>query len=165
MTDKIVLRPAKESEVTLIFNYIKKMARYEKLEDKVVGSEETLRHWIFEEKLVKVLFPEVDGKIIGFVLYFFNFSTFEGRAGLYIEDIFIDDKYRARGYGKVIFKELAKIALEKGCSRMEWVCLDWNETAISFYKKMGAFPMDEWTTYRMEVTEIRRLSNEGEEVL
>ena len=129
---------------------------YEKLLDEVVATEESLHEWMFEKKLVEVIFAEAEGDTVGFALFFQNFSTFVGRAGLYLEDIFVKPQYRKKGYGKAIFRKLAQIAVERGCQRFEWVCLDWNQPSIDFYRSMGAVPMEEWTIYRLSGDAIRK---------
>lgn len=144
------IRQAKEADCKEIGNLIKLMAEYEKMTDEVIWDEKTLYNELFVEKNAHVLIGEIDDKIIGFALYFFNFSTFIGRKGLYLEDLFVKEEYRKSGYGKQFFKELATIAKEKNCGRMEWVCLNWNQPSIDFYtKKLNATPMSEWTVYRL----------------
>ena len=142
-------RFATERDVTLIFNFIKALAAYEKMSDQVVADENLLREWIFEKKKAEVLFSMEDGKEVGFALFFHNFSTFLGRAGIYLEDLFVLPEYRGRGHGKGLIRELARITVERGCGRLEWCCLDWNRSSIDFYLSLGAKPMDEWTTYRL----------------
>ena len=149
---------AKRDDVSRIFFFIKKMAEYEKLEEEVKGDEKTLEEWIFDKKACEVLFLMADGKEVGFALFFQNFSTFMGRGGLYLEDIFILPEYRHRGYGRRTFHELAKIAQERGYGRMEWCCLDWNKNSIDFYLSLGAKKMDEWTNYRLTRDKIERLA-------
>ena len=141
------IRPAKETEAGLILEFIKKLAAYEKCSDEVVADEATIYNSIFVEKAAEVLFAEEDGVVIGFALFFHNFSTFVGRKGLYLEDLFIIPE--KRGYGKAILKYLANIAVERHCGRMEWICLDWNAPSLAFYRSIGAIPMDEWTVQRM----------------
>lgn len=142
-------RFANENDVSIILEFIKELAEYEKLSHEVVATEEILRHWIFEEKKAEVIFALEGEKEVGFALFFHNFSTFLGRAGLYLEDLFVKPEYRGRGYGKGLLKTLARIALERGCGRFEWSCLDWNTPSIDFYKSMGAQPMEGWTVYRL----------------
>ena len=134
------------------------MASYEKMLDEEVATQELLREWIFERKRAEVIFACVDGKEIGFALFFHNFSTFLGRAGLYLEDLFVLPEYRGKGYGKAILKELARIAVERGCGRLEWACLDWNRPSIDFYLSLGARPMDEWTVYRLTGETLQALA-------
>ena len=154
-------RNATESDVGLILDFIKDLAEYEKMSDQVVADEALLREWIFEKKKAEVIFAMEDGKEVGFALFFHNFSTFLGRAGLYLEDIFVKPDHRGRGHGKALIKELARIAVERGCGRMEWCCLDWNKPSIDFYLSLGATPMDEWTTYRLTGDGLRRLGGEN----
>lgn len=143
------IRFATEQDVSLIFNFVKALAEYEKMSDQVVANEDILREWIFEKKKAEVLFAMEDGKEIGFALFFHNFSTFLGRAGIYLEDLFVIPEYRGRGHGKALIRELARITVERGCGRLEWCCLDWNRPSIDFYLSLGATPMDGWTTYRL----------------
>ena len=143
------IRPAKETEAGLILEFIKKLAAYEKCSDEVVADEATIYNSIFVEEAAEVLFAEEDGVVIGFALFFHNFSTFVGRKGLYLEDLFIIPEKRGLGYGKAILKYLANIAVERHCGRMEWICLDWNAPSLAFYRSIGAIPMDEWTVQRM----------------
>ena len=143
-------RPAVPGDEELILSFIRALADYEKMSDQVVATPELLREWIFEKKKAEVIFAETGGKAVGFALFFHNFSTFLGRAGIYLEDLFVLPQDRGRGYGKALLKELARIAVERGCGRLEWACLDWNQPSIDFYtKKMHAVPMDEWTVYRL----------------
>lgn len=142
-------RFAERKDSALILEFIKGLAEYEKLSDEVVATPETLEEWIFERQKAEVIFALQDGVEVGFALFFHNFSTFLGRAGLYLEDLFVKPAYRGKGYGKGLLAALAKIALERGCGRLEWVCLDWNKPSIDFYKSLGAMPMDDWTIYRV----------------
>ena len=143
------IRPAKETEAGLILEFIKKLAEYEKCSDEVVADEATIYNSIFVENAAEVVFAEEDGVVIGFALFFHNFSTFVGRKGLYLEDLFIIPEKRGLGYGKAILKYLANIAVERHCGRMEWICLDWNAPSLAFYRSIGAIPMDEWTVQQM----------------
>ena len=142
-------RFANEDDVSLILKFIRDLAEYEHMSDQVVATPELLKEWIFEKKKAEVLFALVDEKEVGFALFFNNFSTFLGRAGLYLEDLFVLPEYRGKGYGKGLLTQLAKIAVERGLGRFEWWCLDWNKPSIEFYKSMGAEPMSEWTVYRI----------------
>ena len=143
-------RPAAPGDEELILSFIRALADYEKMSDQVVATPELLREWIFEKKKAEVIFAETGGKAVGFALFFHNFSTFLGRAGIYLEDLFVLPQDRGRGYGKALLKELARVAVERGCGRLEWSCLDWNQPSIDFYtRKMQAVPMDEWTVYRL----------------
>ena len=143
------IRYATEKDVALILEFIRGIAEYEKMSDEVVATEELLQEWIFEKKKAEVIFAVENGVEVGFALFFHNFSTFVGRAGLYLEDLFVKVEHRGKGYGKALLKELARIAVERGCGRMDWVCLDWNQPSIDFYRSLGAVPMDEWTIYRL----------------
>lgn len=154
-------RFATEQDTVLVLEFIKAIAAYENMSDQVIADEALLREWIFEKQKAEVLFALEDGIAVGFALFFHNFSTFVGRAGLYLEDIFVKPEYRGRGYGKGLMKELARIAVERGCGRMEWCCLDWNRPSIDFYTSLGAQPMDEWTTYRLTSDRLKSFA-EGE---
>ena len=143
------IRPAKPEETGLVLEFIKKLAVYEKCADEVVADEATLYHSLFEEKSAEVVFAEEDSVVIGFALFFHNFSTFVGRKGLYLEDLFIIPERRGLGYGKALLKYLANLAVERNCGRMEWICLDWNKPALTVYRSIGAVPMDEWTVQRL----------------
>ena len=146
---RLEFRWAEEKDAALILRFIRALAAYEKLSDQVVATEELLREWIFEKKKAEVLFPLENGVEVGFALFFHNFSTFLGRAGLYLEDLYISPEYRGKGYGKATLQRLAQIAVERGCGRLEWSCLDWNQPSIDFYLSLGAVPMEEWTVYRL----------------
>ena len=145
----LTFRYAKEQDCEKILFFIRELAKYEHMEDDVIATPELLREWIFEKKKAEVIFPTVDGQEVGFALFFHNFSTFLGRAGLYLEDLFILPEYRGKGYGKATLRELARIAVERGCGRLEWCCLDWNKPSIDFYLSLGATQMSDWTTYRL----------------
>ncbi len=142
-------RFANENDCARILSFIRQLAVYEGMADEVVATEELLREWIFEKKKAEVLFACENGKEVGFALFFHNFSTFLGRAGIYLEDLFVLPEYRGKGYGTGLLKQLAKIACDRGCGRLEWACLDWNTPSIRLYRSLGAQPMDEWTTYRL----------------
>ena len=152
------IRPAKETEAGLILEFIKKLAAYDKCSDEVVADEQTIYNSIFVEKAAEVVFAEEDGVVIGFALFFHNFSTFVGRKGLYLEDLFIIPEKRGLGYGKAILKYLANIAVERHCGRMEWICLDWNAPSLAFYRSIGAIPMDEWTVQRMHEEVVKNFA-------
>ena len=156
---KTQFRNATENDCALILEFIKALAEYEKMSDDVVATEELLREWIFEKQKAEVIFALEDGREIGFALFFHNFSTFVGRAGIYLEDLFVKPEYRKRGHGKALILELARIANERGCGRMEWSCLDWNQPSIDFYLSLGATPMNEWTTYRLSGDALYRYGN------
>ena len=159
MMNRTEFRFATEKDVALILNFIKGIAEYEKMSDDVVADENLLREWIFEKKRAEVIFAMENGKEVGFALFFHNFSTFLGRAGIYLEDIFVMPEYRGRGHGKALIRRLAQIAVERGCGRLEWCCLDWNKPSIDFYLSFGARPMDEWTTYRLAGDSLIKLAS------
>ena len=154
----IIFEKASRTDVPIILQFIKDLARYEKLENEVIATEELIEEWLFDKEKAEVIFAVVDHKKIGFALFFHNFSTFLGRAGLYLEDLYIMPEYRGHGYGKAMIKELARIAVERGCGRLEWWCLDWNQSSIDFYLSLGAKAMDEWTVYRITGESLRKLS-------
>ena len=154
----MTIRFATENDCALILHFIRDLAEYEKMADQVVASEELLREWIFEKQKAEVLFVCEEGKELGFALFFHNFSTFLGRAGIYLEDLFVLPEYRGKGYGKALLKKLAQIAVERGCGRLEWSCLDWNSPSIDVYRSLGAIPMDDWTTYRLTGETLKKLS-------
>ena len=155
---ELSFRCAEEKDCGLILFFIKELASYEKMSDQVIADEDLLREWIFEKKKAEVIFACEDGKEIGFAVFFHNFSTFLGRAGLYLEDLYIMPEYRGKGYGKGTLKKLAKIAVERGCGRLEWWCLDWNRPSIDFYHSLGAEPMEDWTVYRITGNTLKKLS-------
>ena len=157
MNKKLELRNAEEKDVSTILNLIKQLAKYEKMEDEVVATEELLKEWIFEKKRAEVILAVVDGKEIGMALFFHNFSTFLGRAGIYLEDLIVLPEYRGRGYGKAMLKRLAQITVERGCGRLEWSCLDWNKQSIGFYLSLGATPMKEWSIYRLSGESLKNM--------
>ena len=152
------IRFANERDIALILDFIKDLAEYEKMSDLVVADETMLREWIFEKKKAEVIFAMEDGKEVGFALFFHNFSTFLGRAGIYLEDLYVKPDYRGHGHGKALIKKLAAIACERGCGRLEWSCLDWNKPSIDFYLSLGAQQMNEWTVYRFEGKSLAALA-------
>ena len=154
------IRPAKPEETGLVLEFIQKLAVYEKCADEVVADEATLYHSLFEEESAEVVFAEEDGVVIGFALFFHNFSTFVGRKGLYLEDLFIVPERRGLGYGKALLKYLANLAVERNCGRMEWICLDWNKPALTVYRSIGAVPMDEWTVQRLDEEALKRFAKD-----
>lgn len=151
---------ATENDCTEILNFINLLAEYEKMQNEVVATEDLLKEWIFEKKKAEVIFAVEDGKKVGFALFFHNFSTFLGRAGIYLEDLFVLPEFRGKGYGKALLQRLAAIAVERGCGRLEWACLDWNKPSIDFYLSLGAKPMDVWTTYRLDGETLKNNASE-----
>ena len=160
MENKLTFRYAVRKDIPLIFQFIRDLAEYEKLLDEVVADEATLEEWIFDQKKAEVIFAMKEGKEIGFALFFHNFSTFLGRAGLYLEDLFVLPEYRGKGYGKQLLKKLASIAVQRKCGRLEWWCLDWNQSSIDFYLSLGAEPMSDWTVYRFSGDTLQDLAQE-----
>ena len=166
------IRYATKDDAALILEFIKGLARYEHMEDEVVATEELLKEWIFDKNKAEVIFALEDdtenceksngenkcGKEVGFALFFHNFSTFLGRSGIYLEDLFVYPEYRGKGYGKGLLKKLAEIAVERGCGRLEWCCLDWNQPSIDFYLSLGAEPMSDWTIYRVAGETLENLA-------
>ena len=158
MNSEISFRNAEVSDTKLILEFIKALAAYEKMSDDVVATEDLLGEWIFEKKIAEVIFAVVDGKEVGFALFFYNYSTFLGRAGIYLEDLFVFPEYRGRGYGKSILSKLAGIAIDRCCGRLEWACLNWNKPSIDFYLSLNAQPMNDWTTYRLSGKALEELA-------
>ena len=154
----LTFRMAESEDTAKILRFIRLLAEYEHMADQVVATEDELRRQLFDDHRAEVLFALLDGEEIGFALFFHNFSTFLGRAGLYLEDLFVLPEHRGRGCGRAIFRELARIAVERRCGRMEWWCLDWNEPSIRFYKSLGAEPMDQWAVYRLTGETLRKLA-------
>lgn len=144
------IRFADESDVSLILKFIKDLAEYEKMSDQVLANEEMLRQVLFEENGAEVIIGEYEGQPVAFSLFFHNFSTFVGRRGLYLEDVYVNPNVRGKGIGKILLSFLAKLAKERNCGRFEWCCLNWNQPSIDFYESLGAKPMDEWTTFRLD---------------
>ncbi|WP_448947568.1 N-acetyltransferase family protein [Lachnoanaerobaculum sp.] len=151
-------RFAKKEDCALILYFIKELASYEKMLGEVVADEKILEEWIFDKQKAEVVFVMENEKEVGFALFFHNFSTFLGRAGIYLEDLFVLPEFRGRGYGKALLKKLASIAVERGCGRLEWWCLDWNKPSIDFYLSLGAEPMSDWTTYRITGDTLKRMA-------
>ena len=151
-------RYADKNDAEKILFFIKKLAEYEKMANEVIATKELIEEWLFEKKKAEVIFALEDGQEVGFALFFHNFSTFLGRAGIYLEDLFVLEEYRHKGYGKGLLKILARIAVKRGCGRLEWWCLDWNRPSIDFYLSLGAKPMDEWTTYRITGDTLKKLA-------
>lgn len=151
-------RKAAREDVPLILKFIRALAVYEKMEDRVVGDERLLESELFDRQKAEVIFALEREKEVGFALFFHNFSTFLGRSGLYLEDLFVLPEYRGKGYGKAILKKLASIAVERGCGRLEWSCLDWNKPSIDFYLSLGAAPMSDWTVYRLTGNTLKVLA-------
>jgi GNAT superfamily N-acetyltransferase len=155
------IRAATKADVSIILSFIKKLADYERLSHEVVASEETLRKTLFgRRRTAEVAIGYFNREPVGFVLYFHNYSTFLGRPGIYIEDLFVDEAFRRRGFGGALLRYVAGVANERRCGRLEWSVLDWNEPAINFYKKLGAVPMSEWTVFRVTGKALEKLAED-----
>ena len=154
----LTFRFAQPEDCGRILDFVHALAEYEKMSDQVVADEATLREWIFEKGKAEVIFAVVDGKEVGFALFCYNFSTFLGKAGIWLEDLFVLPEYRSKGYGKAILQKLASIAVERGCGRLEWYCLDWNKPSIDFYTGHGAVGLTEWTTYRLAGETLEKMA-------
>ena len=166
MTDRrdapnLNIRPATADDVPIILALIRELADYEKMSNEVVASEESRKASLFgDRRVAEVLIGELDGAAVTFAVFFHNFSTFLGRHGLYLEDLYVKPEHRGKGFGRAMLSRLAQIAVERHCGRLEWAVLDWNEPAIGFYRKLGAVPMDEWTVYRLTGPALDRLATE-----
>ena len=157
----VEFRYAERKDTAQILQFIKELANYEKMLDQVVADEATLEEWLFDKQKAEVIFALEDGKEVGFALFFHNFSTFLGRAGIYLEDLYVRPECRGKGYGKALLKKLAVIAVERGCGRLEWWCLDWNKPSIAFYLSLGAEPMSDWTVYRIAGDTLQELAKQA----
>ncbi|HEY8182441.1 MAG TPA: GNAT family N-acetyltransferase [Thermoanaerobaculia bacterium] len=155
----VQIRSATEADVPLILQFIRDLAIYEKLEHKVIATEETVRRTLFgNPRFAEVVFAEVDGKEVGFALFFHNYSTFLGQPGIYLEDLFVKPESRGHGIGKALLAHLAKLAKERGCGRLEWAVLDWNTPSINFYKSLGAVPLSDWIVFRLTGEALEKLA-------
>lgn len=155
---ELSFRYAQPEDVGLILQFIRELADYEQLLHEVVATEEILTEWIFQKQKAEVVFALEEGKEEGFALFFHNFSTFLGRSGVYLEDLYVRPEYRGKGYGKGLLKALARIAVARGCGRLEWWCLDWNKPSIDFYLSLGAEPMSDWTVYRIAGDTLKQMA-------
>lgn len=155
----INIRNANINDSATILGFIKELAEYENMSNDVVATEELLKQNIFEKKLAEVILAEFDNKPVGFALFFHNFSTFLGKGGIYLEDLYVQPAMRGKNIGKTLLSSLAKLAVERDCGRLEWSCLNWNEPSIKFYKSQGAIPMDEWTVFRVTGNELNELAS------
>jgi len=153
-------RYAERKDTGLILQFIRELAEYEHMLDEVVATPELLEEWIFDKEKAEVIFLMEEEKEAGFALFFHNFSTFLGRSGIYLEDLYVRPEYRGKGYGKALLTQLAKIAAERKCGRLEWWCLDWNKPSIDFYLSMGAEPMEDWTVYRISGPTLKELAEQ-----
>ncbi|WP_352400648.1 GNAT family N-acetyltransferase [Anaerotignum sp.] len=155
---ELSFRFANKADSPLIMQFIRELADYEKMLDEVVATEALLEEWIFDQRKAEVIFAMVEGVEIGFALFFHNFSTFLGKSGIYLEDLYIKEEFRGFGYGRKFLAKLAKIAVDRRCGRLEWWCLDWNQPSIHFYLSLGAEPMKDWTVYRLSGETLHSLA-------
>ena len=156
---ELTFRNAMEDDVSLILEFIKKLADYEKRLNEVIATEDELKKWIFEKKQAEVIFALENGKEIGFALFFLSFSTYIGNVNLHLEDLFIDPEYRGKGYGKALLRKLAKIVVDRGYGRFEWTCLSWNKPSIDFYLSLGAEQKD-WNVFHLTGEELKKLATD-----
>lgn len=159
MDNEFRIRAAEKSDASIILNFIKELAEYEKLAHEVNATEAQLSKNLFEKKYAEVIIGELDFVPVGFALFFHNFSTFLGKPGIYLEDLYVKKEYRGRGYGKKLLSHLAKLTIDRDCGRLDWSVLDWNKPAIDFYLSIGAIPMDEWTVFRLTGDNLNNLSS------
>lgn len=159
MGNSFTIRQAERRDVPLLLEFIRGIAKYERLENEVIATPEKLEAEMFDHHRADAVFVVVDGLEVGFALYFYNFSTFIGHSGLYLEDLFVWPEYRGKGYGKALLLHLAAIARDRNCGRMEWTCLDWNQPSIDFYLSLGAKPMNDWTIYRLDADALKKLGS------
>ena len=152
--NELTIRPAERGDTALILELIRELADYENLLHEVTATTSILETWLFDKQRAEVLIAEYGGAPVGYALFFHNFSTFLGKSGIYVEDIYVRPDYRGRGFGKALFRALARITAERGCGRLEWSCLDWNAPSIGFYTSLGAETMSEWSQYRLSGTAL-----------
>ena len=154
------LRYAGREDAPLILDFIRQLARYEHMKNEVKATERIIGKSLFDEKAAEVIIGEYEGEPACFALFFRNISTFTGCPGIYLEDLFVRPEFRSRGFGRAVLAYLAKLAVERGYTRVEWACLDWNEPSIGFYKGLGALPQNEWTSYRLHREALQKLAGE-----
>ena len=160
MKKNVEIRKAGRQDVPLLLELIRGIARFAKMEDEVTASADVLEREMFDEHRAEAVFAVVNGREVGFALYFYNFSTFVGHSGLYLEDLFVWPEHRGKGYGKALLLHLVKIAREHHCGRMEWMSLDWNKTGNDFYRSLGAVPIDDCRVYRLDTAALERLGKQ-----
>ena len=157
----LTIRVATREDIPLLLTFVQELAAYERMPDAVVADPDVMASWMFERRVAEAMIAEEDDVPVGMALFFHNYSTWLGRAGIYLEDLYVRPAYRGRGYGKALLARLAALAVERGCGRMEWACLNWNTPSIGFYRSLGAQPMDEWTTYRLTGDALTALAKES----
>jgi GNAT superfamily N-acetyltransferase len=155
---EVRIRAADRADLQLVASLIRELADYERLVDQVEMTESVLEESLFRQHAAEVVLAELDGEVAGFAVFFHNFSTFVGRRGLYLEDLFVRPRFRGQGVGRALMVHLARLARERGCGRMEWAVLDWNRSAIGFYERLGARPNAGWTIYRLREKDLERLA-------
>ena len=158
--DGFKIRFAEEKDAAAIFSMVKELAEYEKLLDSLKATEDLLRESLFKRSVAETVIGEYEGQPVGYAIFFHNFSSFVGRIGIYIEDLYVKPQLRGKGFGEAMFLYIAKLAVERNCGRLEWSCLNWNTPSIAFYQKMGAVPLDEWTTYRLTGETLTKIAIE-----
>ncbi|MCD8349832.1 MAG: GNAT family N-acetyltransferase [Planctomycetaceae bacterium] len=158
--DRLAIRPATPDDVDAIIGFIHMLADSERMQDEVAITPDLLRKWVFSEGRAEVVMGEVDGVVAGFALFYTSYSTFVGRPGIYLDDLYIRPEFRGNGFGTAFIRYLAALTVERGYGRLEWGCLDWNRPAIGFYLSLGAQPMDEWTTYRLSGDALQDLATQ-----
>jgi GNAT superfamily N-acetyltransferase len=158
--DGFTIRFAEEKDAEIIFNMVKELAEYERLLDSLEATEELLGESLFHRGVAETLIGEYRGKPVGYAIFFHNFSSFAGRLGIYVEDLYVKPAMRGKGFGETMFAFIAKLAVERRCARLEWSCLDWNKPSIAFYGKMGAVSLDEWTMYRLTGKSLEKIARE-----
>ncbi|MDP2302397.1 MAG: GNAT family N-acetyltransferase [Ignavibacteria bacterium] len=160
--ETLKIRKATKKDVPLILDFIRMIADYEKLSDSLTVTEDILNESLFgNDAKAEVIFGYFENEAVAYAVYFYNFSTFVGRNGLYLEDLFVKPEHRGKGLGKILLKHLAKLAVENNCGRMEWTVLDWNRPAIDFYKSIGAVSMDGWSIFRLDETSLRKFTQDS----
>jgi GNAT superfamily N-acetyltransferase len=157
--ENIILRPAEENDTGILLDFIKKLASYEKKTDEVIATESDLECVLFRMKIAEAIIAELDGEAAGFAIFFYNFSTFIGKPGIYIEDLFVNPEVRGKGIGKALLSYIARLAIKRKCCRLEWSVLHWNEPSINFYKKLGAEPKDEWVGYKLSGKSLKKIAD------
>ena len=155
--EDVTFRKAVRDDLSLIYSFIKELAEYQHLEDQMIATEESLEKWLFEENRADVIFCVYEGLEVGFAVYYRTFSTLLGKCGIHLEDLYVKPEYRRHGFGRAILRKLAQITRDQGFERLEWCCLNWNESSIAFYLSIGATPMSEWTTYRLTGDALTRV--------
>ena len=159
MSSCIQFRMATDKDTATVMRFIRELAEHQRLSHALMATEDSIRKWVFEERLADVVIACDNGEDVGFALYYRNFSTILGRVGIHLEDLYVRPEYRGRGYGKALLGFLASLTVKEGCGRLEWICLDWNRPSVEFYLGIGATPLNEWTTYRLDGEALERAAH------